>query len=318
MRPLRYLPYDDTVDVPNVVVDGSPNRSTVLTLTHWPGIPDPAAVEADLSAEMAFRYLDVGADQHGEAEVVTNNHYDQDGLVGIYALTAPEEALAHRDLLEDVAAAGDFGTYRHRHAARISMTLARLEGGDELAEGLRLLPRMVEDIEAFRPLWEDEDAVLTASEEALASGAIEVAEEPELDLAVITVDDRAPTAGGHRFAHQRADGPHPMAINNATGCFRLATIRGRRYQVTFRYESWVQYRRRRPLPRVDLEPLRTELAAADPHAGWTATAPSTLTPTLRTAPDASSELAPEDFLDRLRAHLRTAPPAWDPYAYGTG
>src|SRR5688500_15465949 len=144
MRPLRYLRYEATEDVPNVVVDGSPNRSTVLTLTHWPGIPTVPGVEADLSAEMAFRYLDRGADLHAGAEVVTTNHFDQDGLVGIFALVVPQRALAHRDLLIDVAAAGDFGTYRYRTAARISMTLAHLEGDDALSTGLELLPRMVD------------------------------------------------------------------------------------------------------------------------------------------------------------------------------
>lgn len=315
MRPLRYLPYDETIGVPNVIVDGSPNAGTVLTLTHWPGIASPPGVEADLSAQMAFRYLDAGADGHGEAEVVSNNHFDQDGLIGVFALAHPDAALPHRDLLEDVAAAGDFGTYRHRHAARISMALVRLDAEDRYVAALELLPQMVRDIERFRDLWEEEDAALTATESALEAGLIHVAEEPDLDLAVVTVEEGAPDTGGHRFAHLRVPGPHPMAINNATGCFRLAVVRGRRYEVTFRYETWVQYRTRRALPRVDLVPLAAALAEADPAAGWTATAPSDLTPTLRMSGRAST-LTADEFLDRVRVHLRTAPPAWDPY--GTG
>ena len=120
---LRYESYEQTADRPNVVVDGSPNAGTVVTLTHWPGIPCPPGTEADLSAQMAFRYLDRGADLHGAAEVVTNNHFDQDGLVAVYALSRPGDALARRDLLEDLAAAGDFGTFRSRDAARLSMAI---------------------------------------------------------------------------------------------------------------------------------------------------------------------------------------------------
>jgi hypothetical protein len=313
MRPLRYLPYDETTDVPNVVVDGSPNRSTVLTLTHWPGIPSPPDVEADLSAQMAFRYLDRGGDLHGDAEVVTNNHFDQDGLVGIFALVDPETALANRDLLTDVAAAGDFGTYRHRTAARIAMALVQLRANERYVAGIELLPQMVADIERFRDLWGDEDDALTATEQALDQGLIRIDEEPELDLAVVSVDDAAPDPGGHRFAHVEVAGPHPMAINNATGCFRVVVVRGRRYEVTFRYETWVQYRSRRPLPRVDLAPLAAELQADDPGAGWTATGPGDLTPTLRLAAGRESALSADDFLARLRHHLRTAAPAWDPY-----
>jgi hypothetical protein len=114
-NPLRYEPYDATVGVPNVVVDGSPNASTVLTLSHWPQLPAPDGFAADLSAQMAFHYLDNGATLHGNAEVVTNNHFDQDGLISMYALSRPDDALARRTLLEDVAAAGDFATY-HRPA----------------------------------------------------------------------------------------------------------------------------------------------------------------------------------------------------------
>ena len=51
----RYLGYNASRTVANVVVDGSPNEGTVLTLTHWPGITQPAGLAADLSAQMAFR-----------------------------------------------------------------------------------------------------------------------------------------------------------------------------------------------------------------------------------------------------------------------
>ena len=71
------------------MVDGSPAPGTVLCLSHWPGIGSPPEFAADLSADMAFRYL--GAfDRHGSAEAVSNNHFDQDGLVGLFALVSPD------------------------------------------------------------------------------------------------------------------------------------------------------------------------------------------------------------------------------------
>jgi len=315
VRPLRYLPYDDTVGVPNVIVDGSPNQSTVLTLTHWPGIPSPAAVEADLSAEMALRYVELGGDLHGDAEVVSNNHFDQDGLVGVYTLSHPDDALRRRDVLADIAAAGDFGTYRDRTAARISMVVARLRpAGDPYVEGLELLPKMIDDIEAFRHLWGDEDAALSAAEEAIASGRVAIEEAPELDLAVVTVPADEPVGGGHRFAHMRDDGVHPMAIHNATGCFRLAILRGRRYELRYRYESWVQYRTRRPLPRVDLAPLAAALnRLEDDDDPWQAEGVGGLTPRLHLADGATSAIDAGEFVDRVRSHLRGGAPAWDPY-----
>ena len=38
----------------------------------------PEALRADLSAEMAFRYLEHPEPLHGDATVVSNNHFDQD------------------------------------------------------------------------------------------------------------------------------------------------------------------------------------------------------------------------------------------------
>jgi hypothetical protein len=324
---MRYLEYNASAAVPNVVVDGSPNDSTVLTLTHWPGIAQPAGLQADLSAEMAFLFNHRG--ERAPADVVTNNHFDQDGLVAMFALVYPDAARRHEELLIDIAAAGDFGTYRLRDAARASMTIAayadasrspiaaELTGPyDEQCEVLyrtllELLPDLVTDIGRFEPLWADEDDDLTAGEIALANGTITVQEFADVDLAVVDIDPAERSRSGHRFGHDSYHGAHPMALNNATSCFRLLQVHGRRYSYTDRYESWVQYRTRRPLPRVDLRPLAEELGAADSGTEWLSSAPSALSPQLRTTGDSS--LDRRTVLERLRKHLTDAPPAWDPY-----
>lgn len=326
-----YVPYDESVAVPNIVVDGSANRSTVLALTHWPGIPQPPGLEADLSAQMAFRYLAAPSD-HPPARAVTNNHLDQDGLVSVLALTRPELALQHRDLLVDVAAAGDFATYRYRSAARASMAIwtyadeAASPLGDQLAglgygeqcallyeELLPLVVPMATDPDRFRPLWAEEDERLSASEQALASGAVTIDEHPDVDLAVVTIGEGQRRRAGHRFGSDTFDEIHPMALHRATDRFRILVVHGRRYRLVDRYETWVQYRSRRPLPRVDLRPLAGQLSAAEAGATrWTATAPSDLSPTL-SAGDESS-LPPGTVAAAVVRHLASSPPAWDPYA----
>ena len=186
---LRFLPYEASRTVPNIVVDGSANDATVVTLSHWPGAPTPPDLLRDLSAEIAFAYLGEPCD-HPPADVVTNNHFDQDGLVSIFTLVEPERALAHRELLIDLAAAGDFATYRDRRAARASMVLSRLAEQQptdmsydaftaQLYTGL--LPRVVDlvtDVDAHRDLWAEEDEQLTASEAAIAGGASPSSNDP--------------------------------------------------------------------------------------------------------------------------------------------
>ncbi|MBK5332922.1 MAG: hypothetical protein JJD93_13175 [Ilumatobacteraceae bacterium] len=331
-RSFRYLGYPASATEPNVVVDGSPNDSTVLTLTHWPGFPQPDGFHFDLSAEMTFHYLDAPIDA-GAADVVTNNHFDQDGLVGLHALVNPELSQEHRQLLIDAARAGDFATFRDRRAARASMIINayadagrspiadRLVGSyDEQCvvlyeETIPLLVSMAVDGERFHNLWAEEDEQLTASEKAIANDVITVEELPDIDLAVVTIPDSEITRSGHRFAGESFEGVHPMALHNATNCFRLLVVHGRRYQYVDRYETWVQYRSRRPLPRVDMRPLAERLIECErSSAMWSASRPGSLTPTLRV--DAESSLDSDVVRGMVIAHLRDSPPAWDPYSSG--
>jgi hypothetical protein len=247
----------------------------------------------------------------------------------VWALVNPDQARARRDFLIDIAGAGDFATYTSRDAARISMAIAAfadsdrsplgLEPGDTTGalyeELLGRLPELMDHPDHFRELWAEEDDTLTASEALLRSGAVRIEEDAELDLAVISVPAGAPHAGGHRFGGTWVDGLHPMAINNATDRFALLCVRGRSYEFTYRYESWVQYQSRRPRPRVDLQPLAAELTAAEPgEARWIFEGASSLSPRLHLAGADESGLEPKEFRARLETELRNAPPAWDPYA----
>lgn len=308
-----YRDYEASVDTPNIVVDGSPNAGTVLTLTHWPGIPAPPGLARDLSAEMAFAYLD-DPPAHPPAEIVTNNHFDQDGLVSIFALCDPDEALPHRDLLIDVAAAGDFATYRDRRAARASMVLARRGAAEtscsysEFTHQLytELLPELlpiVLDNDRYRDLWADEDAELTASETAIAAGAVTFDERRELDLAIVTINAGEPARRGHRFGHDLVEsGLHPMALHNATDRFRLLIVHGHRYRYIDRYETWVQYQSRLTLPRVDMRPLADELSSLESgRITWQAGDPGSLSPQL--FPDDESTIDATIVIDAVVHHL---------------
>jgi hypothetical protein len=344
---LRFVPYGSLgPDRPSVVVDGSPAPGTTLCLSHWPGIGSPAEFRADLSAEMAFLYADHLAagrpPHHGAAEVVSNNHFDQDGLVGVFALSAPAAAQRRRELLIEVARAGDFAVTSSRPAARVSMVLsayadversplpgagARAGDYDALCAALYIemldrLPEICDHLDddryPYRALWADEDETLTASIAALASGAVTLEEVPDVDLVVVDVPPTAPDRGGHRFGGNWLTGLHPMAVYNATDRGAVLTVRGRHYELVYRYESWVQFRSRAVRPRVDLAPLATSLTAAEAEAGgsavWVAGRVSGLTPTLSLAGDAESSLPPAVVRTAVEQHLGAAPAAWDPYA----
>jgi len=323
---MKFVPYHLLDGRPSVVVDGSPAPGTVLTVTHWPGYPPPAGIEDDLSAQMAFRLLERPDLVPDEAEAVSNNHFDQDGLVSIYALVVPDDAVRRRPFLEDVARAGDFAVCRDRDAARVSMVLAALSKADGLPADyvertgvlyedlLGRLPELCDHIGTQREVWGDEDATLAASAAAFDDGRAVVEERPDLDLAVITVAEDAPESGGHRFGGDWVTGLHPMAVNARTERVTLARLRGRRYDVELRYEGWVQMRSRPVRPRRDLAPLAARLQDEETgDAVWSATPVSGILPRLHLGDGQESSIAPERFVEMLTDHLDTAPPAWDPF-----
>ncbi len=330
MSALRFVPYQGLGDIPNVIVDGSPTASTMLTLSHWPGSPTPVDLLDDLSAQIAFHAIDRPGRLDG-IEAVSNNHFDQDGLASAYALLFPDDAQARRDRVIDVARAGDFGTFRDRDSMRIAIAIAAMEDPDRspleratFAMGYAeqcgrlyeaVLPRfggMLDDVEALRPLWEREDTHLGESLDAIAKGIVRIVEHPALDLAIVTVPDDWTDAVTTRFTISRSEAVHPAAVNQATDCFRVALLHGHRYRVEMRYESWVMYRSRPVLSRPDLRDLAARLDDLDPGAVWSADRPGALTPILRSERD--STISPEQFVAELQRFLATAPPAWDPYA----
>jgi hypothetical protein len=79
----------------------------------------------------------------------------------------------------------------------------------------------------------------------------------------------------------------------------------------------VQFRTRAVRPRVDLAPLVEQLNNEEPTDGvsWAAGPVSGLTPVLSMAGDGAHEsgIAPDRFVTLVEDHLRSAPPAWDPY-----
>ncbi len=317
----RFVAYERLGQTPNIVVDGAGNAATAITLSHWPKSGTPRALKADTSTEIVFNYL-AAPEFHVAAAAVSNNHFDEDGLAGLYALIEPEAAIHMRELVEGVAEAGDFATYRDRQAARIAFTVSafadpprspldraifELPYAERCAALYReLLPRlgeMLADTGRFRKYWEAEDRMLTDSERALRRGGVTIEELPEVDLAIV------------RIAEGRArETVHPMAINNATRCNRILMRQGRRYDCAYRYESWVQFISKPPPPRVDLAPLAEALSGDEPGAvQWVFDGVSEITPRLTLSGAEESAISPEAFAARLADFLATAPPAWDPY-----
>lgn len=328
----RFVAYEDLGQTPNIVVDGAGNAATAITLSHWPKSGTPQALKADSSTEIVFNYL-AAPQFHVAAAAVSNNHFDEDGLAGLYALVEPDAAAEMRDLVIAVAEAGDFSTCRDRQAARIAFTISAF--ADPLQSPLdqaifdlpyaercaalyrELLPRLGEMLthpDRFRKYWEAEDRYLTDSEHALWRGDVTIEELPEVDLAILRIAGEPARQPTDPFTWPAAETCHRMAVYNATACNRVLVQQGSRYAFVYRYESWVQYISRPPPPRVDLAPLAEALSADEPAtARWVFDGVSEITPRMTLSGAPESAIAPAAFTARLTEFLAAAPPAWDPF-----
>jgi len=355
VRALPYLPVEELGDRPHVLVDGATRPGSVLTLSHWPQSQTPKALARDLSAQIVFALLHApdGAGARGgggrpageirravasadRAEAVTNDHFDEDGLVSVFAMTDPDAALSHEEVLVEAASCGDFGVVRSRRAARIAFSIGPM--GEQLAEGaagsgvvpgapgtgsgpryravLERTIELLEHPERFRRFWQEEDADLGATLDDLRAGAVQIEDVPEVDLAVVTRVG-APRPGGSAVG----SGPRPLhqvAIHSATPASRILVLDGARCELYLRYEGWVRYMSRHVPLRPDLAPLAAQLSILEaPGVEWVADGVGSIVTRLRPEPAGVSDLDRAVIRGAVVGYLRRAAPAWDPFRRGS-
>ena len=303
---LPYAPYDSLRGSPHVVVDGAAQDGTVLTLSHWPNSATPDDLLADTSAEIVLRAMEEPS-RFGEAEAVTNNHPDQDGLMGIWAVVDPDAARARADRVIGVATSGDFAVVlddasrRAEAAITVLMGVAIDAGEDSYAAVLPRVLDVLDHTDRYQDLWRPAEAAWDAGNAALADGTVTITEDTALDLAVVTVAPEVAIPAG-------------PVLCTATPMVRMFVDHGDACEYHDRYETWVKYVSRAVPARVDLQPLAAALTDDEPNgARWAYDGVAALGPSLHVVSGASG-LEPAEVLRRLREVLWTAPPAWDPYA----
>lgn len=325
---LRFAPYGACTGQPHIVADGAPQTGTVLVLSHWPKSGTPWPLKADTSAEIALRFLELPEGARARlaagARLATNNHFDEDGALALFALLEPAAALARRRLVVEAATAGDFLVWRDPRALKVALAIAAYGdparsplGRDHFARPYgeqvavcyeAVLPRigaLLDDPDApwARGLWEPALAAVEAATAALDAGRARITERPDLDLAIVEYDRRdAPLAR--------------LAVYPRTARHRVLWIAsGQVEAVGYRYETWVQLVSRRPRPRVDLAPMlpaldRLEIDSTPGGAialRWRFDGVDAILPRLwPSGPDGSpglSRIPPARFLARLAARL---------------
>jgi len=170
----RYAGPDRSISCDGLVLGAA------LDLTHWEGNNTPQEFRADTSTEIALLFVQSAAAETWRGAVAVNNHFDTDGILAVWTLLSPAEALARRDRIVAAAEVGDFEEWpSDPHAIRIDAALRALgedscDDASAYARALALLPGLIDDVDARSDLWGEHWTRLEEAERDLAAGRIRI------------------------------------------------------------------------------------------------------------------------------------------------
>jgi len=266
--------HDDRLDeVPFLCVDGVVEGG--LNLSHWPGNRTPAHLKADTTTEMALKLArDPGRQKWLDGvSIVTNNHFDTDGLLSVFGVLRPEEALRHEKALVQAARAGDFGEFTTPDAFKFdsvvtafdddrrSPVASEIRGRPETERYqilydrlLNMLPDLLSGAARYKELWADPLASLMRSLMRIKDVS-RVREHAEARLTVIEASEPLDQVARFNVAHHH----RVLTATRSEG--------GWLYEMAFQVFSWFETVTPPRGARVDLQEMAAEFDRTEPGGG---------------------------------------------------
>ncbi len=274
--------------VPKLSVDGTVSNS--VHFSHWQGNETPAQVKADTSTEIALNLVE--APNRSELtrgiELVTNNHFDTDGVLSVWTVLTGQRALELRDQLIPAAEAGDFSEFTNENAVRASIAiqgsdqpapgdesgspLARQLAGENLEDDAKaydlVLPeveRLLTKTDEYEPLWRSAWEKIATAMESFESGASQVVEFDDAGISLVTLAPDVFSSSG--FNPTRHAAPYTAISRYAKGLLFLVTTplkNGWAYRIDYPYYSWAETIVRPRVRRRDFSQLLAELNQLEP------------------------------------------------------
>ncbi|MCJ8164530.1 hypothetical protein MKJ04_06700 [Pontibacter sp. E15-1] len=267
MQTRQFIPFAEVKNHRAIVVDST--HANGVMLSHWRGAPTPAAIQDDTSAAIVLHALRQGMPEL-ELPYVSANHFDIDGFVGVWALLHQVLALENEELLRQMALIGDFRELDLNHPlagealklvcwinARERELFYKPFAADEAEEKeaaqcvqkfryfLREFGRVLQDPDWEKGVWEEEVASVLLGYRDMFKPETRLTRFPELGLIVVET-------------------PHPVhyyALFSRTQGFDmvLACYSENRYELEYKYTTWVDLATRPTLPRLTMAPLAERL-----------------------------------------------------------
>src|SRR5882672_10664725 len=280
---MRFHYYTDSLaEVPKLSIDGTVDNA--IHFSHWKGNKTPASVKADTSTEIGLNL--VAAPDREELtrgiDLVTNNHFDTDGVLSVWTVLTGERALELREKLIAAAEAGDFSELSTQAGVRASIVIQGSESAidedagsplthqlagapvTDLARAYELvLPhvaRVLTHTNEYESLWCDPWNRIAAALDSFAKGRSRVDEDHEAKVSLVTLAPEIFSPAG--FKPTRHCAPFTAISHHARGeVFLIATPLGGgwSYRIDYPYYSWAETIVRPTIRRRDFTSLMERL-----------------------------------------------------------
>jgi hypothetical protein len=262
-----FIPFHELNDREAIIVDGA--HSSGLILSHWKGQNTIESVADDTSAGVVINAI-IRNHPGVHHQLITATHFDIDGLVGVWSLFEPAIAAQHEKVLKAVARIGDFR----------ELDLSR----EEDAAALKIVCWIdAEERDRFYPPFGD-DHELKACAEKFAwflPRFAEVVKNPD-QFKNVWEKDYLRIKNDHSIIHGNATNvfvykeigltriqtPEPVsyyALFSATHGtdIALSMYSNNRYELEYKYTTWVDIVSRPTLPRISMQPLCDQLNSVE-------------------------------------------------------
>ncbi|MFQ5580604.1 MAG: DUF6687 family protein [Nitrospiria bacterium] len=263
-----YLYEEAMKGVAKISVDGIVPQS--FHLSHWKGNKTPTPLKADTATEIAMRYIS-HPDRKSffpQVNILTNNHFDTDGLLSVWALLHPHKAEPISGRLIAAAEAGDHSIFSSEEGVQVNLLINALCRSDEspIASQLTsatgpkeasyykalfpLLPDLFRKKDDYRSLWQKPFDEILLSMELFEKGIIGLEEHPEAGLSVVIDEQRPAREAIDHFCQ----GNLFLVIED-----REREEGGFAYELEYRYYAWAETVTRPLIPMLPMEALAEHL-----------------------------------------------------------
>jgi hypothetical protein len=331
---MRFEFYSDAIaNVPKLSVDGTVDNA--IHFSHWNGNKTPQSVKADTSTETVLNVVAAPNRQEltRSIDLVTNNHFDTDGILSVWTMLTGERALSLRSKLISAAEAGDFSELSSVDGVRASIVIqgsdspidksgsplaAKIAGTpvlDEAESYVLVLPHVADLIsntgnyeDLWRPQWQRIEIAL----DSFAKGTSRVEEIDDAKLSVVTLGREA--FGPSGFDPQQHSAPFTAISQNAHGeLFLIATPLegGWAYRIDYPYYSWAETVVRPKIARRDLSEVMNQLNELETNSAAKWRLDSSELASAAKFSDAegrlaASRLAPDNVADSLKSAVNSS------------